>query len=86
MPQSVDSATTQRSFFLVLLPSDEAAAQLASRSILLKSIYAFWAQGDSYDVVHDQVKQQRHLWQHYVQDTPFVKPVFSHLTNQTLTR
>lgn len=61
----------RRSFALCHLPNDAAAVDLLRRCVSLKSIWAHWAHGDSYEELHARNKQEasRALWAPFVEET-----------------
>lgn len=60
----------RRPFALAHLPNDEAAVQLLRRCVSLKSIWAHWSHGATYDEVHarNQQKSSRALWAPYIEE------------------
>ncbi|KAI7855545.1 S-adenosyl-L-methionine-dependent methyltransferase [Circinella umbellata] len=58
-------------YFKITLDSDEDARKLIRRSILIKNIYALWAEGNTYEEVHTQVKDQPELWNGKYDDVSF---------------
>ncbi|KAI9246752.1 S-adenosyl-L-methionine-dependent methyltransferase [Phascolomyces articulosus] len=58
-------------FFKITLDSDQDARKLIQRSILIKNIYALWAEADSYGKVHAQIKDQPELWNGKYDDVSF---------------
>ncbi|KAI9495073.1 S-adenosyl-L-methionine-dependent methyltransferase [Zychaea mexicana] len=49
-------------YFKVTLDSEQEAQKLVKRAILIKKIYELWAEANSYDEIHAQVKDQPELW------------------------
>lgn len=41
---------------LIGLPDDEAARKLGSRLVSVKHVWDFWATGETYEQLHEQVK------------------------------
>ncbi|KXN90848.1 tRNA (guanine(10)-N2)-methyltransferase [Leucoagaricus sp. SymC.cos] len=62
---------TSRPFMVVELDEEEHAFILAKRCVLIKSIYEFYAQGETYDQVHEMNRSNKHLWEKYIPDTSF---------------
>ncbi|KAF7361937.1 RNA methylase [Mycena venus] len=62
---------TSRPFMVLNLESEEHVRVLASRCILIKHVYEFYAQGGNYDELHVANKASSHMWSSYVHDTPF---------------
>ncbi|KAJ6475317.1 S-adenosyl-L-methionine-dependent methyltransferase [Mycena vitilis] len=60
-----------RPFMILQLDSEEQARLLASRCILVKHIYEFYAQGGNYDELHAVNKGRSQLWSPYAHDTSF---------------
>ncbi|KAF8554733.1 tRNA guanosine-2'-O-methyltransferase [Imleria badia] len=77
-PVGFDRYTTEdladvvrRPFMILKLEEEEHARLLANRCILIKSIYEFYAQGSTYDDLHEANKRVRSLWERYIPDTSF---------------
>ncbi|EKM74658.1 hypothetical protein AGABI1DRAFT_80852 [Agaricus bisporus var. burnettii JB137-S8] len=66
-----DEPDTSRPFMVVELEDEKHAVILAKRCILIKSIYEFYAQGETYDEVHKMNRSNRHLWEKYIPNTSF---------------
>ncbi|KAF8210179.1 tRNA guanosine-2'-O-methyltransferase [Mycena galopus ATCC 62051] len=60
-----------RPFMVLTLDSEEHARLLASRCILIKHVYEYYAQGGDYYELHIANKASSHLWSSYVHDTSF---------------
>ncbi|KAJ7084337.1 S-adenosyl-L-methionine-dependent methyltransferase [Mycena belliarum] len=60
-----------RPFMTLELQSEEQARLLAGRCILIKSIYALYAQGGNYEELHAANGANIHLWSSYANDTSF---------------
>ncbi|KAH7921404.1 tRNA guanosine-2'-O-methyltransferase [Leucogyrophana mollusca] len=60
-----------RPFMILTLDEEEHAKLLAKRCILIKSIYEFYAQGQSYEELHEKNKVVQAKWSQYVADTSF---------------
>ncbi|KAJ7287585.1 S-adenosyl-L-methionine-dependent methyltransferase [Mycena rebaudengoi] len=58
-------------YMIVQLASEEHARLLASRCILVKSVYEFYAQGGTYEELHAANSASRPLWTEYAHDTSF---------------
>ncbi|CDU26026.1 related to TRM11-Catalytic subunit of an adoMet-dependent tRNA [Sporisorium scitamineum] len=60
----------RRPFALAHLPNDEAAINLLRRCVSLRSIWAHWSHGGSYDELHarNQQESSRALWAPYVEE------------------
>lgn len=60
----------RRPFVLAHLPNDEAAVNLLRRCVSLRSIWAHWSHGGSYDELHalNQKESSRKLWAPYVDE------------------
>lgn len=67
----VRKAAVKRPFMILELEGDAHAKLLASRCILIKSIYELYAQGSTYDELHEANKGVRTRWEQYVSDTSF---------------
>jgi tRNA (guanine10-N2)-methyltransferase len=61
----------KRPFMILRLEEEEHARRLANRCILIRSIYGFYAQGSTYDELHEANKRVRSLWERYIPDTSF---------------
>ncbi|TFK68704.1 RNA methylase [Pluteus cervinus] len=58
--------------YMVLDLAEEAHAQiLARRCILVKSVYEYYADGSSYDQLHELTRANRGQWEKYIPDTSF---------------
>ncbi|GAA5889952.1 hypothetical protein JCM8208_001178 [Rhodotorula glutinis] len=59
-----------RPYVLIGLESEDHARTLAKRLVSAKHVWEFWAHGDSYAAVHEQVKSDavRPLWEPYASD------------------
>ncbi|KAJ7925251.1 S-adenosyl-L-methionine-dependent methyltransferase [Mycena leptocephala] len=68
LPVDCDSS---RPFLILHLDSEEHARLLASRCILIKHVYEFYAQGGDYEELHVANKASSHLWSSYAHDTSF---------------
>ncbi|KAI6040339.1 tRNA guanosine-2'-O-methyltransferase [Pisolithus marmoratus] len=64
-------AAIKRPFMILELEEDAHAKLLASRCILIKSIYELYAQGSTYDELHAANKEVRPRWERYIADTSF---------------
>ncbi|KAJ6609865.1 RNA methylase [Mycena sp. CBHHK59/15] len=60
-----------RPFMVLQLDSEQHARLLASRCVLIKYVYEFYAQGESYEELHAANNMNRQLWSSYAQDTSF---------------
>ncbi|KAJ7096373.1 tRNA guanosine-2'-O-methyltransferase [Mycena epipterygia] len=60
-----------RPFMVLQLESEEHARLLASRCILIKYVYEFYAQGESYEELHVANNASRHLWSAYAENFSF---------------
>ncbi|KAJ9480264.1 tRNA (guanine(10)-N2)-methyltransferase [Pseudozyma hubeiensis] len=60
----------RRPFALAHLPNDEAAVKLLRRCVSLRSIWAHWSHGSTYDELHarNQQESSRALWAPYVEE------------------
>ncbi|KAI0690518.1 tRNA guanosine-2'-O-methyltransferase [Cytidiella melzeri] len=65
------SADVSRPFMILGLESEDHARILARRCILVKSIHELYANGETYDEIHHQNNQNKHLWSKYVKNTSF---------------
>jgi len=61
-----DEYCLDRPFLKVEIDSDEEAAKLVKRAILIKSIYELWGDGTNLDEVHAAVKQTSQQWPAYM--------------------
>ncbi|KAJ6593851.1 S-adenosyl-L-methionine-dependent methyltransferase [Mycena capillaripes] len=79
---------TSRPFMVLHLASDEQARLLASRCILIKHIYEFYAQGGDYEELHVANKASSQLWSPYAHDTSFkfVVTAYNHKIPQSRQR
>ncbi|CAK5281512.1 unnamed protein product [Mycena citricolor] len=68
IPEQCD---TSRPFLVIEIDTEQHARMLASRCILIKHIYEFYAQGSSYDELHAANKRNGVLWERYKEDTSF---------------
>ncbi|KAH9963840.1 tRNA guanosine-2'-O-methyltransferase [Russula dissimulans] len=66
-----DDFDTSRPFGVLALEQEEHVRSLARRCILIKSVYELYASGRSYDELHEQNRDSRHLWEKYIPDTSF---------------
>ncbi|GAA6016352.1 hypothetical protein JCM10207_003834 [Rhodosporidiobolus poonsookiae] len=59
-----------RPYHLISLPNDEQARRLGSRLVAGKHIWEFWARADTYDELHEQVRQVecREKWEPFAED------------------
>lgn len=64
-------AAVKRPFMVLGLEEDAHAKLLASRCILIKSVYEFYAQGSTYDELHAANRGVRPRWEQYISDTSF---------------
>lgn len=64
-------AAVKRPFMILELEEDAHAKLLASRCVLIKSIYEFYAQGSTYDELHVANREVRSRWERYILDTSF---------------
>ncbi|KAF8902881.1 tRNA guanosine-2'-O-methyltransferase [Gymnopilus junonius] len=71
LPNEAKDRDPRRPFMVVELESEEDARILARRCILIKAIYEFYAQGSTYEEVHEVNRQNEHLWKRYIEDTSF---------------
>ncbi|KAG9316557.1 tRNA guanosine-2'-O-methyltransferase [Chiua virens] len=69
-PEDLASAV-KRPFMILRLEKEEHAGLLAARCVLIKSIYEFYAQGSTYNELHDANKRARSLWERYILDASF---------------
>ncbi|KAK1232664.1 hypothetical protein PQX77_003195 [Marasmius sp. AFHP31] len=60
-----------RPFMVLELESEDHARLLAQRCILIKSVYEFYCQADTYEELHRRNQDNRHLWERYIEDTSF---------------
>ncbi|KAH7914105.1 tRNA guanosine-2'-O-methyltransferase [Hygrophoropsis aurantiaca] len=60
-----------RPFMILTLDQEEHTKLLAERCILIKSIYEFYAEGQTYKELHEQNKMAQSRWTQYVEDTSF---------------
>ncbi|KAF8650390.1 hypothetical protein AX16_005198 [Volvariella volvacea WC 439] len=60
-----------RPFMVVDLCEESHARILARRCILVKAVYEYYAQGVSYQELHEENRANRHLWERYIPDTAF---------------
>ncbi|KAK0485728.1 tRNA guanosine-2'-O-methyltransferase [Armillaria novae-zelandiae] len=60
-----------RPFLIADLQCEEHARLLASRSILIKSVYEYYGHGSSYDDLHLCNRRNRDKWAKYIPDTSF---------------
>lgn len=58
-------------FMILMLDKEEHAHILAQRCILIKSVHEFYAEGASYEVLHEQNSRARSQWERYIPDTSF---------------
>ncbi|KAH8925014.1 tRNA guanosine-2'-O-methyltransferase [Atractiella rhizophila] len=58
-------------FLIVLLDDEHAADLLASRSMLLKEVWEYWADGATYDDVHAVLKESKVLWSRFEHQKSF---------------
>ncbi|KAF8135476.1 tRNA guanosine-2'-O-methyltransferase [Boletus edulis] len=61
----------KRPFMILRLEEEEHVKLLANRCILIKSIYEFYAQGSTYDDLHEANKRVRSRWEQYIPNTSF---------------
>lgn len=54
----------QRPYLIVELASEKEARLIGSRAILVKNIWRYWASADTYDQLHEQLREpeQRVHW------------------------
>ncbi|KAK5996617.1 tRNA (guanine(10)-N2)-methyltransferase [Cladobotryum mycophilum] len=73
--EGVDLTILERSedspFYLVRLPSVEAAKKLLRRSVLAHSIHELWGTGTTYEALHESVKSQTQHWWPSYKETSF---------------
>ncbi|EIW82661.1 RNA methylase [Coniophora puteana RWD-64-598 SS2] len=65
-------------FMVIALESEAHARTLASRCILIRSIWEFWARGSSYDELHANNLTAKPKWERYVANTSFKFLVAGH--------
>ncbi|GAC72122.1 putative RNA methylase [Moesziomyces antarcticus T-34] len=60
----------RRPFALAHLPNDEAAVNLLRRCVSLRSVWAYWSHGASYEELHNRNQEEanRALWSPYVEE------------------
>ncbi|KZT10705.1 tRNA guanosine-2'-O-methyltransferase [Laetiporus sulphureus 93-53] len=68
LPEEIDIS---RPFLVLELASEEHARLLARRCILIKSLCEFYAQGATYEEVHEQNHLLCNAWSRYIEDTSF---------------
>ncbi|KAG8213883.1 tRNA guanosine-2'-O-methyltransferase [Butyriboletus roseoflavus] len=68
--EDLDNAV-KRPFMILRLREEEHARLLANRCILIKSIYELYAQGSTYNELHEANERARSLWERYIPDTSF---------------
>ncbi|KAK0212912.1 tRNA guanosine-2'-O-methyltransferase [Desarmillaria ectypa] len=71
LPESPDDQDPTRPFLIVGLQCEKHAELLASRSILIKSVYEFYGHGSTYEELHLCNRCNRHKWAKYIPDTSF---------------
>ncbi|KAF8197920.1 RNA methylase [Pholiota molesta] len=71
LPPEPENCDPTRPFLVLDLDKEEHARLLARRCILIKAVYEYYAQGSTYDELHDANRQSQPLWECYVQDTSF---------------
>ncbi|TFK54530.1 tRNA guanosine-2'-O-methyltransferase [Heliocybe sulcata] len=67
-----------RPFVVLELEEEHHARLLARRCILIKAVYEFYAQGSTYEEVHEANRRNRHLWSRYIENTSFKFMVSAH--------
>ncbi|KAG1732235.1 tRNA guanosine-2'-O-methyltransferase [Suillus paluster] len=68
---SVLEEAVKRPFMILMLDKEEHAKILAQRCIMIKSIHEFYAEGTSYEALHEQTRRARPQWERYIPDTSF---------------
>lgn len=58
-------------FMILTLDKEEHAHILAQRCIMIKSVHEFYAEGTSYEALHEQNSRARLQWERYIPDTSF---------------
>ncbi|KAF9527300.1 tRNA guanosine-2'-O-methyltransferase [Crepidotus variabilis] len=71
LPEKDEDRDPTRPYMVVELETEEHAKMLARRCILIKAAYEFYAQGPSYEVLHEANRKCEPLWRKYVEDTSF---------------
>ncbi|OJA08681.1 hypothetical protein AZE42_01175 [Rhizopogon vesiculosus] len=61
----------KRPFMILTLDNEEHAKILAQRCIMIKSVHEFYAEGASYDALHEHNCRARPQWERYIPDTSF---------------
>ncbi|KZT29058.1 tRNA guanosine-2'-O-methyltransferase [Neolentinus lepideus HHB14362 ss-1] len=88
-PTSPGEVRSSSSPFVVLeLEEEQHARLLARRCILIKAVYEFYAQGSTYEEVHEANRRNRHLWSRYIEDTSFkfIVSAYNHTIAQSRQR
>lgn len=64
-------AAVKRPFMILELEEEVHAKLLAGRCILIKAIYEFYAQGSTYNELHQANQEVRSRWERYIPNTSF---------------